>query len=88
MICPNCKSVIANGDVFCRVCGTKVVYQNTNEQPSNMVSNNYQNSQQPFYGQANINENQVINDDELIDAYIGNRADKMRKVGFLLRHLI
>lgn len=82
MICPNCHANINEEDVFCKMCGTRIVSQNTNQQTPNMTSNNYQNDQQLFYNQVNVKENQQINDDELIDAYIGKKADKIRQGGF------
>lgn len=57
-------------------------YQENNNQQSMMNNgvNNYQTN--GINNQYNYGNQNVYNDEELVDAYIGNNADKIRKGGF------
>lgn len=69
MYCSNCGANINNGQSFCAVCGTKVP-----SQPMNYLENN--NVGQPFN-----NYSGEANDEELLDAYIGKNAEKIKRKG-------
>lgn len=88
--CPNCGSNLKQGDSFCRVCGTKIdIPQNNNLNNPQQVQNNYQQQSQNNFNNGmqnnNINNNVVqggYNDDILLNAFIGENADKLKDESF------
>ncbi len=70
MNCPRCGTFINDGTKFCPNCGEQISSQ---LQQSNYNQNNSLNMQ-----------NNVINDDELINAYIAKDVEKIKKGGFSL----
>ena len=96
MNCPNCGTNANFGESFCRSCGTALVNNNVpnNEMSMNSAMNNsadinnqynYNNQQSAQY---NYNAQQGVqnnyDDEELLDAYIGKNAEKIRAGGFSL----
>lgn len=87
MNCPNCGAKINQGEMFCRVCGTKIISQSiqqnsmtqANESQQNHTQNQY-NMQQPHMN--NTTYNNYSNDDTLINAYIGKNAFKLKNGSF------
>lgn len=78
--CPNCGSEINSGENFCRKCGTKIsVTQNNIEDNTQQVNNQeiITTNQTAVQPQNNMNDN-----DDLINSYIGKNADKLKKGGF------
>lgn len=77
MNCPSCGSNVNQGEIFCRVCGTKIVSQSV--QQNTMVQSN---ENQQNYAQSQYIYNNYSNDEALINAYIGKNADKLKNGGF------
>lgn len=73
MNCSNCGANINNGQSFCAVCGTRVV-----SQPADYLSNNntYQTG-----GQFFNNYGGEINNEQLLDEYIGKNAEQIKREG-------
>lgn len=95
MNCPKCGSNVNQGEMFCRVCGAKIVSQSvqlnqmgqtpvTNQQVYTQNQNISQ--QQPIMnnnvGYGKTNYSSYSNDEALINAYIGKNADKLKNGGF------
>lgn len=92
MNCPNCGTNVNSGENFCRACGTSLVtnvFANANIQQqnnmmynnqSNMVNNNYQQNSVMNNNQSNIVNN--YSEEELVNAYIGNNANKIKSGKF------
>ena len=95
MNCPKCGSNVNQGEMFCRVCGAKIVSQSV--QPNQMgqmpvanqqvhAQNQYVSQQQPIMnnnvGYGTSNYSSYSNDEALINAYIGKNADKLKNGGF------
>ena len=95
MNCPKCGSNVNQGEMFCRVCGAKIVSQSI--QPNQMgqmpvanqqvqTQNQYVSQQQPImnnnFGYGASNYSSYSNDESLINAYIGKNADKLKNGGF------
>ncbi len=75
--CPNCGSKINQGDIFCKVCGSKLPQEENNQFNNGQTNLNFNNNQQSTV------INQVNNtDDGLVRAYIGKNADKLLKGNF------
>lgn len=77
MNCPNCGSNVNQGEVFCRVCGTKLPLPQSS-MPTN-IQNNLQNNTQI---QSGVNTQNSINNEYLIDAYIGKNAESLKNGSF------
>lgn len=89
MNCPNCGTIINQGDLFCRVCGTKIPTQHNNLTSPNNVqknigNNNNINQDNPNHNNTTPNNNQYnnLNDDILIDSYIGTNAEQLKNGTF------
>lgn len=98
--CPNCGSPRNQGDVFCKVCGTKLPssqnietnpqqYQQITNQNINLTdyqkSNDLQTNSNLNFQQNQNNTysiNNEIDDEYLIDSYIGKNTDKLKKGNF------
>lgn len=98
--CPKCGSNVNQGEMFCRVCGAKIVSQSI--QPNQIgatpsdnqqvyAQNQYVPQQQQImnnnveYGTSNSSS--YSNDETLINAYIGKNADKLKNGGFSVNTL-
>ena len=84
--CPKCGAVVNPGEAFCRNCGTKltdtttVVQNNVTDNASQpVITSNIPSSVEQI---RNVDGQNNINDEELIDAYIGKNADKLKKGDF------
>lgn len=85
--CPNCGSSLNQGEAFCRVCGTKLSSPQNNfssstqqVQPMNAQNTNYQQQNiNPVMQEFQHTQNNIINEDDLIDYYIGPNVDKIKK---------
>lgn len=90
MLCPNCKSTINIGDSFCKSCGfnvtgieTTIEAKTTNNETNNNLNTPVNYQEQNIQNNINDSSNQQdsINFNELMDAYIGKNVDKL-KSGF------
>lgn len=75
--CPNCGSKANQGDAFCKICGTKLPL------PQNIENNTFQ-----YQQYQNIAYNNEIDEEYLIDSYIGKNADKLKKGNFSINTLL
>lgn len=95
MNCPKCGSNVNQGETFCRVCGAKIVSQSVQQNQmwqtpvANQqvhAQNQYVSQQQPIMnnnvGYGTSNYSSYSNDEDLINAYIGKNADKLKNGGF------
>ena len=89
MNCPNCGFNVNENENFCRSCGTRVRQINTNNLTNAENSINKPNTGYDYHSQfQNVNNVQDINNPgnnyytELIDAYIGKNADKIKSGKF------
>ena len=88
MNCPNCGFKVNENENFCRSCGTRV--RQTSQNDSTVENNiNKPNTGYDYHSQfQNVNNVQDINNPgnnyyaELIDAYIGKNADKIKSGKF------
>ena len=86
MVCPNCNSTVNSDAVFCRNCGSKLVVSESELVVNvpivdNGENNNLNISQNQQEKNSNIGlSNQQINIsfDDLVDAYIGKKSDKLK----------
>lgn len=93
--CPKCGANVNQGEMFCRVCGAKIISQSV--QPNQMeqmpvanqqdyAQNQYVSQQQPIMnnnvGDLASNYSSYSDDEALINAYIGKNADKFKNSGF------
>ena len=81
--CPNCGSIVNPGESFCRSCGTKISAPQNNifiDLQESQSNNNQINPTFQDFSQSHDGGN--VDDDELVDAYIGKYADKFRSGGF------
>lgn len=93
MDCPNCKTPIKPGTAFCKNCGAKYSFKITETGVTVETSNNKSNNIEPntnFQGYTyetssnqSISGHEDINFNNLMHAYIGKNADKL-KSGFSL----
>lgn len=90
MLCPNCKSTINIGDSFCKSCGFNVtgIERTIEEKTANNEINNNLNTSVNYQEQNiqnninnSLNQQDSINFNDLMDAYIGKNVDKL-KSGF------
>ena len=82
--CPVCGSKVAQGENFCKACGTKitspqkVINQNVNQEFNKQMNDlGIPTENLPQENNVNVTDN-VINDEGLIKAYVGNNYDKLK----------
>lgn len=85
--CPHCGALINNGDTICSVCGSYII---PNQTPYQEYSEPVNYNDQTF-GQTNYDlnsQNTEINNDILIDTYIGKNVDKIKNRNFSIWALL